>query len=126
MSAKQSFHPSHSHATAPYRLSLRRLFLRLSRESGVIPSRLFLRGISCARDDIPYGNGQFAEVFKGQYNDQEVALKRLRVYQNERGGAEDRQVSPSFITRAVQQKSHPLSSLVILQRATCLVPVIPS
>ncbi|KAK7696378.1 hypothetical protein QCA50_001032 [Cerrena zonata] len=106
MSTKHSLNASHSRATAPYRLSLRRLLLRLSKESGVIPSSLFLQGITCTDKDIPYGNGQFAEVFQARHNGQKVALKRLRVYQSQRNGAEDYE---SFCRELLvwSQLSHP-------------------
>ncbi|CAL1702395.1 unnamed protein product [Somion occarium] len=90
MSSKRSLNAFHSRATAPYRLSLRRLFLHLSKVSRVIPSRLFLHDIICHEHDrIPCGEGQYAEVFRAKYNDVYVSLKRLRVYQNRHNGAED-------------------------------------
>lgn len=93
MSSKRSLNAFHSRATAPYRLSLRRLFLHLSKVSRVIPSRLFLHDIICHEHDrIPCGEGQYAEVFRAKYNDVYVSLKRLRVYQNRHNGAEDHEV----------------------------------
>lgn len=59
-------------------LKIRRLFSKLSKASGVIPSGLFLNGVSCSdREALQIGG--YADIFQGSYRKKLVALKRLRV-----------------------------------------------
>jgi hypothetical protein len=59
--------------------SPRQLLLDLSIQSNVIPSSLFLKRIFPSKDQA-IGIGAHADVFYGTYEDQPVALKRLRVF----------------------------------------------
>lgn len=54
--------------------------LKLSSDSGLLPSSLFLKGIDCP-DRESTSAGVFADVYQGNYKGRAVALKRLRVYQ---------------------------------------------
>jgi hypothetical protein len=55
------------------------LLLKLSVSSGVLPRDMFIHGVSIGDDRDPWASGGFADVFRGVYNDQLVAIKRLRV-----------------------------------------------
>lgn len=59
---------------------LRRLLVKLSKASGQLPPSLLLRGVVCSDRDSVAGGG-FADIFRATYNDQPVALKRLRAFQ---------------------------------------------
>lgn len=76
-----------------YRYGIRRLLVRLSSESGVLPTSLFLTGIDCD-DKEPFGMGGYADIFRATYKTQPVILKRLRVYLNSRNSEEFTAVSP--------------------------------
>lgn len=58
---------------------LLKLLLRLSRKSSSYPSCLSLRGVT--RDQYPVTSGHFGEIWKGQYMEQKVCLKVIKVYQ---------------------------------------------
>jgi hypothetical protein len=53
--------------------------IRLSGATGLYPECLVLNGVEILGDAV--GGGGFADVFKGRFRDQEIAVKRLRVYQ---------------------------------------------
>jgi len=53
--------------------------IRLSGATGLYPECLVLGGIEIMGDAV--GGGGFAEIFKGRLQDQEIAVKVLRVYQ---------------------------------------------
>lgn len=53
---------------------------RLSYSADLFPSALRLEGVECP-DGMPYGVGGYADVFRGTYEGNKVALKRLRVFQ---------------------------------------------
>ncbi|KAH6908848.1 TKL/TKL-ccin protein kinase [Coprinopsis sp. MPI-PUGE-AT-0042] len=59
--------------------ALLKLLLRLSRKSSSYPSCLSLRGVT--RDEYPVTSGHFGEIWKGQYMEQKVCLKVIKVYQ---------------------------------------------
>lgn len=59
--------------------SFRRTMLKLSVNTQVIPSTLFLRGIQCTETEPRVGGG-YADVFYGSAPGQAVALKRLRIF----------------------------------------------
>ena len=60
------------------RLELRRLLSKLSKASGIIPPGLFLNHVFCSdRETLQIGG--YADIFRGSYRGQPVALKRLRV-----------------------------------------------
>ena len=68
--------------TADHRMSLRILLVKLSKSSTKLPSSLFLNGILCFDRNSVDGGG-FADIFRGTYNEQPVALKRLRVFKTD-------------------------------------------
>jgi hypothetical protein len=55
------------------------MLLDLSVRSNITPSSLFLKRIFPSTDQT-IGSGAHADVFHGTYEDQPVALKRLRVF----------------------------------------------
>jgi hypothetical protein len=55
------------------------MFVKLSVASGVLPKDLFIRGVNIGDDRDPWTGGGFADVFRGRYHGVEVAVKRLRV-----------------------------------------------
>lgn len=56
---------------------LRRLLIFLSRSWKIIPQSLYLRGIRL-EDRDPVNGGGYADIFRGSFQGQRVALKRLR------------------------------------------------
>jgi hypothetical protein len=71
--------PSPSRNNANALRSARQMLLELSVRSNVTPSSLFLKRIFPSTDKA-IGYGAHADVFPGTYEDQPVALKRLRVF----------------------------------------------
>ncbi|KAH8080722.1 kinase-like domain-containing protein [Cristinia sonorae] len=71
-----------SSAAPDYQHVLLRLLVKLSKVSGVLPHCLFLYGIVCPNRDSVTGGG-FADIFRGTYGAQHVALKRLRVFKSD-------------------------------------------
>ena len=62
-----------------YKRSHVRALIRLSRETGLYPECLALKGVEIQGDAV--GGGGFADIFKGQLEDQKIAVKMLRVYE---------------------------------------------
>jgi hypothetical protein len=56
------------------------LLVKLSAESGIIPRDLFIQVVDIGEDRGPWEAGGFADVFRGTYNGQKVAVKRLRIF----------------------------------------------
>ena len=56
-----------------------KVLVKLSRATGLYPECLVLKGIEIIGDTV--GGGGFADIFKGQLWDQEIAVKVLKVYQ---------------------------------------------
>ena len=64
----------------PHQLwSLRRLLVALSRNAKAVPGSLRLEGITL-QDKNAVSGGGFADVYKGLYKGNLVALKRLRTF----------------------------------------------
>jgi hypothetical protein len=59
----------------------RRLLISLSQEAGLLPSTLFVTGVTLLQDQPPT-HGGFAEVYRGMYDGHLVAIKRLRPSEN--------------------------------------------
>jgi hypothetical protein len=57
------------------------MLIDLSQCKAMIPSSLFLKRVEADRMQDPIGVGGFADVFCGSYEGEDVALKRLRVFQ---------------------------------------------
>jgi hypothetical protein len=64
----------------------------LSQACGQLPHSLVINGLEVV-DDRPYRSGGFADIYRGVYKGKDVALKRLRAYQNARGLADQFPVS---------------------------------
>lgn len=62
------------------RRRLRRLLLRLALKYDQLPSGIHISGVTCACTESIVCGG-FADIFKGVYKGEVVALKRLRVFQ---------------------------------------------
>ena len=60
---------------------IRRLMNKLSVRSGKLPTSLFLKKVTCLQAE-PCNVGAFSDIFVGQYEGQQVALKRVRMFQN--------------------------------------------
>ncbi|KDQ53217.1 hypothetical protein JAAARDRAFT_39592 [Jaapia argillacea MUCL 33604] len=63
------------------RRSVQRLSINLSQASEKLPPSLLLRGVVTS-NDRHIGGGGFADIFRGEYAHQDVALKRLRIFQS--------------------------------------------
>ncbi len=61
------------------RTTLRRLSLKVSAASGLLPMSLVLDGVESSHQEY-LGGGGFADIYSGTYKGEKVALKRLRVF----------------------------------------------
>ena len=52
--------------------------MNVSQKIGVVPSTLFLRGLSSVDSHSPSAMGGYADVFRGLNGGRDIALKRLR------------------------------------------------
>lgn len=59
---------------------LKRLLMRLSRETGSLPDVTFLSGIHGGQH--PVTGGSFGDIYRGKLNGMDIALKRLRIFAN--------------------------------------------
>ncbi|KAJ3485001.1 hypothetical protein NLI96_g5252 [Meripilus lineatus] len=73
--------PSAAVVHAQIRQRLRKLIQQFASQSGRLPSSLYLEGVTCGDLNSQFG-GSFADITVGQYRSQQVALKRLRLFQN--------------------------------------------
>lgn len=71
-------------ADVPHRRNIIYLFVRLAERSGELPQSLFIRGVDIGSSRDPYRTGGFSDVFFGTYLGKNVAVKRLRVSDEER------------------------------------------
>jgi hypothetical protein len=55
------------------------MLLKLSTTSGILPRDVFIQGVDIGPDRDPWTSGGFADVFRGTYDGQQVAVKRLRI-----------------------------------------------
>jgi hypothetical protein len=60
------------------------LLVKLSAATGVLPPDLFIRGVVLDDDRDPWASGGFADVFRGRYGSQKVAVKRPRLLSEEK------------------------------------------
>lgn len=58
----------------------RRLLVKISVVSGIIPRSLTVQGVTLLEKEAVFGGG-FADIYKASYKNNEVALKRMRVFQ---------------------------------------------
>lgn len=75
-----------------------RLLIQLSKACDNLPSSLFISGVLRLDEEAMYGGG-FADIFRAIYNGNEVALKRLRVYQAGRDRQRIHRVCCEFLPR---------------------------
>jgi hypothetical protein len=60
-----------------------RLLLQLTLKSAKLPEMFFIHGVDIGNNRDPVASGGFADVFRGQYRGQTVAIKRLRIASEE-------------------------------------------
>jgi hypothetical protein len=60
------------------------LLLRLCQQNTTFPSSLTIHDVDIGNVLDPIDGGGFADIFKGRYDGVDVAIKRLRVFQNHR------------------------------------------
>ncbi|KAJ6581547.1 kinase-like domain-containing protein [Mycena capillaripes] len=65
-----------------FTLKARRLLVKLSEASDTLPSSLFIRGVSRLDKEATFG-GTFGDIYRASYQGQDVALKRIRVFQRD-------------------------------------------
>lgn len=58
---------------------VRSLLIQLSAASGQLPEDLFIHGVTIGNDRDAWASGGMADVFRGLYQHNTVALKRLRI-----------------------------------------------
>jgi hypothetical protein len=58
---------------------VQRLFRKLYKACGLFPPSLLLKGVKMEGNRHPVATGGFAEIYKGNYNETEVAIKRLNL-----------------------------------------------
>ncbi|KAF7373433.1 Kinase-like protein [Mycena sanguinolenta] len=83
----------------------RRLIRKLSERCDMLPSSLFITGVS-GREEHPTFGGGYGDIFRASYNEKPVALKRMRYFLR---GAELRRVHLKFCREALVWKDlrHP-------------------
>jgi hypothetical protein len=67
-------------ALVAFRREARRVQISLSENCNNLPLSLTLQGVSLLEDNVISGGG-FADIFRGSYRNEVVALKRLRIFQ---------------------------------------------
>ncbi|KAG6910301.1 hypothetical protein DXG01_011698 [Tephrocybe rancida] len=82
----------------------RRLLVKLSERSEIIPASVLIRGLTLT-DNQPVSGGGFADIYRAMYRGQEVALKHLRVRQDQ----DSQRIRRAFGREALvwQQLKHP-------------------
>ncbi|THH28482.1 hypothetical protein EUX98_g5711 [Antrodiella citrinella] len=106
---------------------LRRVLLKLSLRSGLLPAQVFLKGVRCP-DKEASKTGGFSDIFCGTYNYEDVALKRLRVFQSVEESRR-KALTKDFLRESVTWQSlkheHVLPFLgvdnTVFQQALCMV-----
>ncbi|KAG6820841.1 hypothetical protein H0H93_010668 [Arthromyces matolae] len=85
-------------------LKARRLLIKLSERSEIIPASVLIRGLTLT-DNQPVSGGGFADIYRAVYRGQEVALKHLRVRQDQ----DSQKMRRAFGREALvwQQLKHP-------------------
>ncbi|KAJ7115954.1 kinase-like domain-containing protein [Mycena epipterygia] len=73
-----------------FTLKARRLLVKLSEASDILPSSLFIQGVSRLDKEATFG-GTFGDIYRASYQGQDVALKRIRVFQRDAGRHKIRQ-----------------------------------
>lgn len=72
--------PDHRQFIAGHRHTLRRLLVKACRDSGALPSSLFLGSVRCDNFRSVAG-GCFSDVYRAEHSGEPVALKRLRIFE---------------------------------------------
>jgi hypothetical protein len=62
----------------------RQTLVRLAKHTATLPSSLFITGVHIPRIDRAIALGGFADIFLGTYRGESVAVKRLRVTDDEK------------------------------------------
>jgi hypothetical protein len=80
----------------------RRLLVKLSIVSGILPATLRIEGVWCPSKD-PAGVGSYADIFCGKHDKKIVALKRLREFTTGRDRLRQRRVNwiPTAISHSL-------------------------
>ena len=83
---------------------LRRLLLKLSKETGILPTVLFLTDVVPESTENRADWGGYADIYKATLDGQSVALKRLRNFSRDRnrGQARDRPGGSGYFTSSMQ------------------------
>ncbi|TCD66812.1 hypothetical protein EIP91_000948 [Steccherinum ochraceum] len=74
-------HPSHTAFISGHRHILRRLLVKICRDTGILPTTLFLTAVSCKHPLHSVAGGSFSDIYRAELHGEHVALKRLRVFQ---------------------------------------------
>ncbi len=61
------------------RRRIHRVTVRLAQASDRLPSTVFIEGVALS-DQHPVGGGSYADVYKGDFNGVEVAVKKVRIF----------------------------------------------
>jgi hypothetical protein len=63
----------------PLRRAVIYILVKLAAESGEYPPSLFITGVDVGSNRDPVATGGLADIFRGTYQGQDVAVKRLRM-----------------------------------------------
>lgn len=75
-----------------FNFDARRLLVKLSIACDLLPSSLFIQGVTRQEQEATFG-GAFGDIYRACYQGEDVALKRIRVFQRDSSQHETRRVS---------------------------------
>jgi serine/threonine protein kinase len=102
---------SGKHHDGAIRKAASNLLMKVMQEFNILPSTLFLTGVVLYSRD-PVNAGGYADILRGSYHGEEVALKRFRIYAH----SHERMILHKVCSPFLQPSFHPWLKSTYLQR----------